>query len=172
MRDFWITMISRPAKMTSIEQAGNIAYRQPGRHADMSKNLEIARQFFEACETGKGWSGCKPYCHPGATFSAQAKAIADIKALAAYTEWMKDLLTPIPDGHYQLRSFSEDEARQCVTAFAVFHGTQTGPGGPGEPTGKSIAADYVYAMEFEDGRIRHMTKIWHDGISLEQLGWT
>ena len=95
----------------------------------MSKNLEIARQFFEACETGKGWSGCKPYCHPGATFSAQAKAIADIKALAAYTEWMKDLLTPIPDGHYQLRSFSEDEARQCVTAFAVFHGTQTGPGG-------------------------------------------
>jgi len=27
-------------------------------------------------------------------------------------------------------------------------------------------------MEFEEGRIRHMTKIWNDGISLKQLGWT
>jgi ketosteroid isomerase-like protein len=40
-----------------------------------------------------------------------------------------------------------------------------------EPTGKSVAADYVYAMEFEDGRIRHMTKIWNDGYSLKQVGW-
>jgi hypothetical protein len=84
---------------------------------------------------------------------------------------MKNLLTPIPDGHYELKSFSEDEGRQCVTAFAVFHGTQTGSGGPVEPTGKKIAADYVYAMQFEDGLIKHMTKIWNDSISLEQLGW-
>ena len=137
----------------------------------MSKNLEQARQFFEACETGKGWQACKIYCHPEATFSAQAKAIADIDNLEGYTEWMKNLLIPIPDGHYELKSFSEDGSLQCVTAFAVFHGTQTGPGGPVEPTGKTIAADYVYAMQFEDGLIKHMTKIWNDGISLEQLGW-
>ena len=137
----------------------------------MSKILEQAKLFFEACETGKGWEACKIYCHPGATFSAQATAMADIKDLDGYTEWMKNLLTPIPDGHYELKSFSEDEGRQCVTAFAVFHGTQTGAGGPVEPTGKKIAADYVYAMQFEDGLIKHMTKIWNDSISLEQLGW-
>ena len=137
----------------------------------MSKILEQAKLFFEACETGKGWEACKIYCHPGATFSAQATAMADIKDLDGYTEWMKNLLTPIPDGHYELKSFSEDEGRQCVTAFAVFHGTQTGAGGPVEPTGKKIAADYVYAMQFEDGLIKHMTKIWNDAISLEQLGW-
>ena len=137
----------------------------------MGAIIEQARQFFEACETGKGWEVCKTYCHPDATFSAQANAIADIDTLEGYTVWMKNLLTPIPDGHYELKSFSEDSERQCVTAFAVFHGTQTGPGGPGEPTGKTIAADYVYAMEFEDGLIKHMTKIWHDSISLEQLGW-
>ena len=45
------------------------------------------------------------------------------------------------------------------------------PGGPGEPTGNSIAADYVYAMEFEGDQIRHMTKIWNDTVSLQQLGW-
>jgi predicted ester cyclase len=137
----------------------------------MSKNYQQATLFFEACETGKGWEQCKAYCHAGATFSAQSGAIADIDTLDGYTEWMKNLLTPIPDGHYELKSFSEDEERQCVTAFAVFHGTQTGPGGPVDPTGKTISADYVYAMQFEGGLIQHMTKIWNDGISLEQLGW-
>jgi predicted ester cyclase len=80
-------------------------------------------------------------------------------------------LTPIPDGHYELKCFAEDAERSIVAAFAVFHGTQSGPGGPGEPTGRTVAADYVYAMEFADDRIRHMTKIWNDGISMQQLGW-
>ena len=137
----------------------------------MSNATEVARQFFEACETGKGWAECKAYCDPDATFSAQTNALAGIDTLEGYTEWMKNLLTPIPDGHYELKSFSEDEERQCVTAFAVFHGTQTGPGGPVDPTGKTIAADYVYAIEFNGDKIKHMTKIWNDVHSLRQLGW-
>jgi hypothetical protein len=137
----------------------------------MSANLDQARQFFEACETGAGWDKCQVYCLPEATFSSQTGALADIVKLQDYCEWMKNLLTPIPDGHYELKFFAEDEERQCVTGCAVFHGTQTGPGGPGEPTGKSIAADYAYVMEFEGPRIRHMTKIWNDTISLQQLGW-
>ncbi len=137
----------------------------------MSHNLSQAKQFFEACETGKGWEACQAYCVPEATFSAQTGVLAEIDTLEGYSEWMKNLLTPIPDGHYDLKFFAEDEERKCVAAFAVFHGTQTGPGGPGEPTGKSIAADYVYVMEFEGDRIRHMTKVWNDTISLQQLGW-
>ena len=77
----------------------------------------------------------------------------------------------MPDGRYELRFIAEDEERSCVGAYAIFHGTHTGPGGPVDPTGKTIAADYVYAMQFEAGRIRHMTKIWNDTISLQQLGW-
>lgn len=63
----------------------------------MSKISQQAKSFFEACETGKGWEGCRAFCHPDATFSAQADALAEIKTLEAYTEWMKSLLTPIPD---------------------------------------------------------------------------
>ena len=137
----------------------------------MSNILSQAKLFFEACDTGKGWDGCKAYCHPGATFSAQAGVLAETDTVEGYSEWMKNLLTPIPDGHYELKFIAEDEERNCVAAFAVFHGTQTGSGGPGEPTGKSVAADYVYAMEFEGDRIRYMTKIWNDTISLQQLGW-
>lgn len=137
----------------------------------MSNMLEHAKQFFEACETGKGWAGCQAYCHPDATFSAQTGALSGINTVEGYSEWMKNLFTPIPDARYELKFFAADEARKCVAAFAVFYGTQTGPGGPGEPTGKSVAADYVYAMQFEGDRIRHMTKIWNDTVSLQQLGW-
>jgi len=130
-----------------------------------------AREFFEACETGRGWTECAQNCHDGASFSAQADALADIGTLEAYTDWMRDLLIPIPDGQYELKSFSIDEERSVVTAFGVFKGTQTGPGPVDPPTGKSVAADYVYAMEFDGDRIRHMTKIWNDARSLKELGW-
>ena len=137
----------------------------------MPENIDTARAFFEACETGEGWEGCSGYCQPDATFSCQAGALDGIETVEAYSEWMKGLLTPVPDGHYELKFFAEDQERDCVAAFAVFHGTQTGPGGPGEPTGNTVAADYVYAMSFDGGKITHMTKIWNDVISLQQLGW-
>jgi predicted ester cyclase len=84
---------------------------------------------------------------------------------------MKGLFTPMPDGRYELKSFSVDDERNIASAFAVFHGTHTGEGGPVPPTGKSVAADYVYVMEFDGDRIRHMTKVWNDGFSLQQVGW-
>ena len=132
---------------------------------------ETAKRFFEACETGKGWETCRQYCHPQATFSAQAAALAGVNTLQAYTDWMKNLFTPIPDGRYELRSFAVDEGRNNVSAYAVFRGTQTGAGGPVPPTGKSVEADYVYVMNFEGDRIKHMTKIWNDGHTMKQVGW-
>jgi predicted ester cyclase len=137
----------------------------------MNKIKATAEQFFDACETGKGWEACQTHCHPGATFSAQAGALANVDTLQAYTDWMKGLLTPVPDGQYELRSFSVDEDRNNVTAYAVFRGTHTGEGGPVPPTGKEVEADYVYVMQFDGDKIRHMTKIWNDAISLQQLGW-
>lgn len=137
----------------------------------MSSMKEIAEQFFVACETGKGWEVCQQYCHPGASFSAQAGALAGVLTLQAYTDWMKGLFTPVPDGAYELRSFAVDEERNNVTAYGVFRGTHTGEGGPVPPTGKTVEADYVYVMQFDGGKIRHMTKIWNDGISMVQLGW-
>jgi len=132
---------------------------------------EKAEQFVDACDTGKGWETCRQYCHPQATFSAQADALAGVDTLEAYTEWAKGLLTPMPDGRYEVRSFAVDEDRNNVAAYAVFRGTHTGEGGPVPPTGKRVETEYVYIMEFEGDQIRHMTKVWNDGVGLKQLGW-
>jgi predicted ester cyclase len=137
----------------------------------MASISEIADKFFVACETGKGWEGCKAYCTPDATFAAQAEALADVRTLQQYCNWMKDGFGPLPDGRYELVSFATDEQRRNVSAYAVFHATHTGQGGPVPPTGKKVATDYVYVMQFEGDKIRHMTKIWHSGLAHTALGW-
>jgi predicted ester cyclase len=133
--------------------------------------VEVARAFFDACETGKGWEVCQQFCTPDATFSAQAEPLQDVHTLEQYTDWMKGLLTILPDGRYELKSFAADAKRDNVIAYGVFSGTHTGEGGPVAATGKSAKADYVYVMDFQGDRIHHMTKIWHSGITLSQLGW-
>ena len=77
---------------------------------------DTAHAFFVACETGKGWAGCKSYCTPGATFSSQAEPLAEIKTLEGYCDWMKAILGVLPDGRYELKAFATDAERQSVVA--------------------------------------------------------
>lgn len=130
-----------------------------------------ALKFFDACETGKGWDACREFCHEGATFSAQADALAEVKTIQAYTDWMKGVYAFAPDAGYELRSFGVDEERGNVSGYGVFRATHTGEGGPVPPTGRAVEADYVYFMQFEGDKISHMTKIWNDVHSFKQLGW-
>ena len=136
-----------------------------------STMTDTARAFFEACETGGGWEACSAYCTADATFAAQAEPLADVRTLEDYAEWMKGLLVFMPDGRYELKSFAVDTERQNVSAYAVFSGTHSADGGPMPPTGRSTSSDYVYVMEFADGKIRHMTKIWNSSWALRELGW-
>ena len=146
----------------------------------MSHSMEqTAKGFFEACEAGKGWQACAPYCKPDASFSAQAEPLAGITTLDAYADWMKALVGFMPDARYDLKSWAVDSERNNVSAYAVFSASATdrsglaheGEGGPCPPTGKSVKSDYVYVMFFEGEKISHMTKIWHSGLAMQELGW-
>ena len=112
----------------------------------MASITTVAKQFFEACETGKGWQICREYCTPKATFAAQAEPLG-------------------------VKSFATDDERNSVCAYGVFSGTHSGQDGPCPPTGKSTSTEYVYVMEFEGDKIRHMTKIWNAGLAMKDLGW-
>ena len=136
----------------------------------MPSITETAQAFFEACEAGKGWDVCRAWCTPDATFAAQAEPLADVTTLQQYTDWMQGLMGILTDATYEVKSFATDTARNNVSAYGVFTGTHLA-GGPCPPTGKTARTDYVYVMQFRDGRIVHMTKIWNAGLALKQLGW-
>ena len=107
----------------------------------MSAIAEVARQFFEACDAGKGWGACRAYCTPDATFVAQAEPLANLRTLQEYADWMNWLMKVLPDGRYVVKSFAIDEERQNVSVFGVFSGTHTGEDGPCPPTGKTTHTD-------------------------------
>jgi predicted ester cyclase len=137
----------------------------------MTRITKVAQAFFDACETGKGWAVCSAYCTPDATFSAQASPLGDIKTLAQYTDWMKGILAVFPGARYEIKSFATDDSRKNVAAYAVFHATHTGQGGPIAPTGRSMSTDYVYIMQFQGDEIAHMTKVWNAELALKDIGW-
>ena len=136
----------------------------------MAPITAVAKDFFAACETGKGWDTCKGWCTPNASFAAQAEPLADVKTLEAYTDWMKGLMTVLTDASYEVKSFATDAERHNVAAYGVFSGTHLA-GGPIAPTGKKTVTDYLYVMQFTGDKISHMTKIWHSGLALKELGW-
>lgn len=53
-----------------------------------------------------------------------------------------------------------------------FVGYRPGQGGSVPPTGKETESDYVYGMEFNGKRIRHLNNIWDDVGELKQLGFS
>ena len=132
---------------------------------------DTAAAFFEACESGQGWAECAQYCHPDAAFSAQSEALGDVTTIEGYTNWMQGLHTFISDVSYDIKGFGTDADRSCVVAYAVFTGTHTGDGGPLPATGKTTTSDYAYALQFDGDKIAHLTKIWHSGMAMQELGW-
>lgn len=85
----------------------------------MSSMTLTARQFFDACESGKGCAICKQWCTPEATFAAQAEPLMDVRTLWQYTDWTKGLLGLIPDGRYEVRSFALDEEHHAGLALSI-----------------------------------------------------
>ncbi len=128
---------------------------------------ETARQFFTACESGRGWEVCRPFCAEDATFSAQCEPLTEIRTLAAYTDWISGVLHAFRDGWYEVRSFATDEATATVCAYGVFSARIIGQ----ETPGKIVHADYVYVMAFDGQAICHLTKIWNASWTMKEMGW-
>ena len=136
-------------------------------------SLDVAMKFFEACETGQGWDGCKAYVAHGASFSAQSEPIADMTTIESYAEWMKVIVTQtMPGAVYELHTAAFDEQRRAATFFATFHAKHTGEGGPVPPTGRSTVSHYVYVL-YMDGndKVTSLTKVWNAPWAMNELGW-
>ncbi len=111
----------------------------------MSAIKDVAERFFVACEDGKGWDVCKEFCHPDATFSAQAPALAEITTVEGYTDWMKGLYTFLTGARYDLKSFGVDEERGNVTALPCSTERTPAKAGPCLPPARAPRANTATA---------------------------
>lgn len=125
--------------------------------------------FIKALEAGEGWETCQEFCHTSATFSYQTEPAVKTMSLASYAEWMRILMTSIPDARYILKSFKSHTIQDPVFAKAEFYGAEFGAGGPIPPVRTSVIVEYAYVMEFYDGKICHLTKAWSDVHAMRDL---
>ena len=50
----------------------------------MASITSVAKDFFAACDAGKGWEACKKYCRPDAGFAAQAEPRSMLAMVAVF----------------------------------------------------------------------------------------
>jgi hypothetical protein len=100
---------------------------------------------FHACESNKGWEGVSDLVSSeDAPFVCQAGALAEVKKIKAYVEWVKGIGGVTCAGSaYDLHSSAFDEKTRDGLFFSTMNGTHNGAGGPVEPTGKSTASHCV-----------------------------
>ena len=71
---------------------------------------------------------------------------------------------------YEVKSFATDRAQQrrCLRClFGYSYRSRSSVRADRQKT----TSDYVYVMQFTGDKISHMTKIWHSGMALKELGW-
>ena len=136
--------------------------------------FDVAKAFFHACESLKGWEGCAEFVADGATFDAQCEPLTEVTSVESYCEWMAGLGGgPLQGCHYDLHSCCWDEDNKTALFFATFHGKHAGEGGPVFATGMSTQSHYVYAITMnDDNKVQSMIKIWNAPWALTELGWT
>jgi len=135
--------------------------------------MNIATNFFHACEGLEGRLGCEKFVADGASFEAQSEPIAEISTVLDYCDWMQGLGNgPLAGCSYKVINSSFDASTSTALFFAVFTGKHVGDGGPVPPTGKQAASHYVYAITIdEDDKVSSMVKIWNAPWALKELGW-
>jgi len=136
-------------------------------------HFQTATAFFHACESLKGWEGCREFVENNAKFTAQSEPLVDVSTVEQYCEWMAGLGGgPLVGCSYALHASSYDEKTRTALFFGTFTGVHTGDGGPVAATNQGTNSHYVYSIEMSNaGKVNHMTKIWNAPWALGELGW-
>ena len=121
---------------------------------------KTAKEFFDACESGKGWEGTKAYVvNEDSSFDAQVTdalpfpKLSAVKTIKGYTEWMAVVVDALKEkATFEVKACAFDEGRNIAIFYAVFGG----------------GSDYVYTLHFNaEGKINAMRKVWNDGYAKE-----
>ena len=80
-------------------------------------------------------------------------------------------MTIMPDGSYEVKSVATDTERNKRRCLRCLFGYSYRSRSSVRADRQKTTSDYVYVMQFTGDKISHMTKIWHSGMALKELGW-
>ncbi len=132
--------------------------------------MELAKNFFDDLEKGKGPEVTKKYLADNTVFQCDC---LPQKNLIEYSQMMKNLVDgPLPDFKYNIISITSND--NDVVFYATFTATHSGKGGPIEPSNppKKCEGTYVYKITFDNNnKITKMEKCFDIFTAFNGLGW-
>lgn len=94
------------------------------------------------------------------------------KGKAACAEFYKSWFTAFPDAHVEVHRLHllDDVAVEEGTFTGTHHSVLQNPAGDLQPTGRSVAVDYIQVLQFRNGRHVSFRLMFDRILMLEQLG--
>jgi len=151
---------SRPSSLVAKQQGRTLSLSSGCTAQQMEAS---AMAFFEACESGMGWTGTKAYVsseqatfHADVTDALPGPPLSSVSTIQGYTEWMAGVVEEFgAAATFSVKAKGLDEARRTMIFYAVFGGF----------------SEYVYTLTFDAQtcKINQMVKIWNDGAAVAAI---
>lgn len=129
-------------------------------------NLEQARQlsmeFFDCCESGRGWVGCSQLVAADAPFMIEAvdalpgPPVTDNRYVKDYLDWMAGVVQEFgAKASYKVKAHGFDKTTNTALVYAVFMGY----------------SDYVYSIRLcaQEMKVCGLTKVWNDKYAFNNI---
>ena len=97
-----------------------VAFENPrggGRHVERHGSCQA---ILRGLRDGQGLGRVPSLLHAKASFAAQAEPVAEVRTLQGYADWMKGLLTFMPDGRYVVKSLPPTMIETVCVPMASF----------------------------------------------------
>jgi len=131
--------------------------------ADFKTMTRRSQEFFDCCETGKGWAGCSKFVSNedapfsiGAVDALPGPPVTDAKSVKDYLEWMAGVVHEFgARASYEVKAQGFDQTTMTVMYYAVFMGY----------------SDYVYMIKMcpKDMKVCGMRKVWNDQYAFDNI---
>jgi hypothetical protein len=118
-----------------------------------------AHLFVDSCDAGRGWTGCKYWCHDDASYSCEIGQTPNASKLAAYTDSKKKQLLLGVNCENIVKCLDVYDSLDPAYAVAKMRYPQTNNCGPAPSANTPTDPSYAYIIEFEGDKIRHVIKV-------------
>lgn len=132
-----------------------------------SQEIEAVRRFVAAINQ-QDWNTLRSVVSPHFVRHSVAAGDPQVRSADDLVEFLQAEYRTFPDAFEEILEIFADGA--MVAARHRFRGTQLGPLGPYEATGRVLESTYIALYRVSDGRIEEAWAEWDNLSGLRQLG--
>lgn len=140
---------------------------QKGNEVRAAKSRRIVDRYIRALNS-QDWEALKSTLAEDLVRHSVATSGPRIESRSAFIRFLRENAAAFPDLNHEIKMIVAEE--DLVASYLVMSGTQKGPMGPIEPSGRFVDIPFLAFFRIEHERIAEMWVEWDNVAFLGQLG--